>query len=398
MIRLADISDLESVLQITHDTISKTYSHYYARGVVDFFLQHHSREHVLPDIENRIVWLLEEDGCMAGTVTIKGNAVNRLFVLPECQSHGYGSQLMDFAEAKIAEKFSHVHIDSSLAAKQMYLKRGYKEKRTCRIPADNGDILIYDEMEKRVERQPDRINDDGKIFELRIDSSKCTSLLEGGALLDGGNYDAWWFNDIRLESGKIYGLISEYGEGSMYLSYLLGGKVEFGDLRIFSNDIEMSKEELEQISWNLEPSNEIYKNAIVKKSIEKAMHKNGDKEGFHAIAEKFLLTEPRYNNKLSHLSGERWRASAALGYVNRKKIFFAPYRTSSFYYSMCSSVLLKVLRELTSDGAIVLLPVGSDEVMKHIADECIYIKREYDILRLKNRYNELFGKGEWIKT
>lgn len=150
MIRLAEIKELESVLQITRDTISKIYSHYYAIGVVDFFLKHHSRENVLSDIENGIVWLLEEDGCMVGTVTIKENAVNRLFVLPKYQSQGYGSQLMDFAEAKIAEKFNCVHLDSSLAAKEMYLKRGYKETKTCRISADNGDILIYDEMEKPV--------------------------------------------------------------------------------------------------------------------------------------------------------------------------------------------------------------------------------------------------------
>ena len=148
MIRLAEIKELDSVLQITRDTISEIYSHYYAKGVVDFFLQHHSRENVLSDIENGRVWLLEETGCLVGTVTIKGNAVNRLFVLPEYQSQGYGSQLMDFAEARIAEKFCCVHLDSSLAAKEMYLKRGYKETKTCRILADNGDILIYDEMEK----------------------------------------------------------------------------------------------------------------------------------------------------------------------------------------------------------------------------------------------------------
>ena len=158
MIRMAEIKDLEYVLKITRDTISEIYSHYYAEGVVDFFLEHHNRENVLSDIENGIVWLLEEDGCLAGTVTIKGNAVNRLFVLPQYQSHGYGSQLMDFAENKIADKFSCVHIDSSLAAKEMYLKRGYKEKKTCRILADNGDILIYDEMEKQVDNQQDRMN------------------------------------------------------------------------------------------------------------------------------------------------------------------------------------------------------------------------------------------------
>ena len=97
MIRLAEIADLETILQITHDTISEIYCHHYAEGVVGFFLGHHSREHILSDIENEIVWLLEEGGNAVGTVTIKGNAVNRLFVLPEWQSHGYGSQLMDLS-------------------------------------------------------------------------------------------------------------------------------------------------------------------------------------------------------------------------------------------------------------------------------------------------------------
>ena len=150
MICLAQDTDLKTVLQITRDTISKIYPKYYAKGVVDFFLKHHEQDNILEDIENRRVWLLKENGYFVGTVTIKENAVNRLFVLPEFQSRGYGSQLMDFAEEEIAEKYSKIHIDSSLAAKEMYLKRGYKEKRTCKIEADNGDILVYDEMERCV--------------------------------------------------------------------------------------------------------------------------------------------------------------------------------------------------------------------------------------------------------
>jgi len=235
-------------------------------------------------------------------------------------------------------------------------------------------------------------------FEIRIDSSKCVSLTEGCALLEGKNvYDSWRFQDLLLESGKIYGIIGEYEQGPMYLSYLLAGRIDFGNLRIFCNNTELSKDLLNKTSWNLEPTYEKYKNAIVKKSIEKAIHKGGCKEDFLAIAEKFMLSEPRYNNKLSNLSGERWRASAALGYANCKKIFYAPYMPSTFYYQMCQSGLLKALHELTACGAIVLLPVGSDIFMKHIADECIYINREYDISKLKNRYAELFGNAEWIK-
>lgn len=155
MIKKATEQDLDIVLQITHTTISEVYVHYYAPGVVDFFLQHHSRQNVLDDIKSGIVFLLQADGYFVGTVTVKENAVNRLFVLPAYQSHGYGSQLMDFAENVIAKKFDKVHIDSSLAAKELYLKRGYQESGTQKIISDSGDILVYDEMEKKVVRQQD---------------------------------------------------------------------------------------------------------------------------------------------------------------------------------------------------------------------------------------------------
>lgn len=153
MIERATEEELDIVLQITHTTIREIYSHYYASGVVDFFLRHHSRENVFADIKAGIVYLLRADACPVGTVTIKENAVNRLFVLPQYQSRGFGSRLMDFAENEIARNFDRVNIDSSLAAKELYLKRGYKESGTHKIVSENGDILVYDEMEKTVDRQ-----------------------------------------------------------------------------------------------------------------------------------------------------------------------------------------------------------------------------------------------------
>ena len=221
MIRLAEISDLEPVLQITHDTISEIYSHYYAEGVVGFFLGHHSREHILSDIENEIVWLLEEGGNAVGTVTIKGNAVNRLFVLPEWQSHGYGSQLMDFAEDKIAERFTYVHIDSSLAAKEMYLKRGYKEKKTCRILEDNGDILIYDEMEKWVDKQQVRINYNGKIF-IPQRNTENGEVNEETIFCYFQENDLFWaeYSGGDVLKGHMIGTVDESGELDFHYQHL----------------------------------------------------------------------------------------------------------------------------------------------------------------------------------
>lgn len=183
----------------------------------------------------------------------------------------------------------------------------------------------------------------------------------------------------------------------MYLSYLLGGKIDFGNLKIYGNGIELSRNDLTYHSWNLEPSKETYRKAKVKKSIEDALKENNSEESFKDIAEKFILTPQRFDRKFFQLSTERWRACAALGYAKGKQIFYAPYQTSSFYYQMCQSGLLKALKELTNSGAIVLLPVGSDHFIKYIADICIdlNVQYQYDINRLKKLYQH-YGNNNWI--
>ena len=63
---------------------------------------------------------------------------------------------------------------------------------------------------------------------------------------------------------------------------------------------------------------------------------------------------------------------------------------------MCQSSLLKALRELTRSNALVILPTGSDEFIKHIADKIIYVNPQYDIDGLRNFYSKNFD-AEWIK-
>lgn len=212
---------------------------------------------------------------------------------------------------------------------------------------------------------------------IKIDTSRVSGIVEGIADFDKNVDDSWYYKDLELASGKIYGLISEYRQGCMYLSYLLGGKIDFGELQICIDGVNVSREYLNSISWNLEPLKEKYKNKTVKKSIEKALIKNKCKATFEEFAEAFYLDERRYDLKLQYLSGERWRASAALGYASGKKIFYAPYRPSSFYHSMYQSNLFKALRFLSDNGSIVVLPVGSDTFIKNVVDECIYLDREY---------------------
>ncbi len=147
-------SDLETVFDIAQSTIRAIYPHYYPAGAVEFFLAHHSREHISADIEAGRVSLAVSGSRAVGTVTVSGDSINRLFVLPDEQGNGFGGELLRFAEAEIAKSYGTARLDSSLPAKQIYLKKGYMVIDSRTIEA-GGDFLCYDIMIKRVASNAD---------------------------------------------------------------------------------------------------------------------------------------------------------------------------------------------------------------------------------------------------
>lgn len=54
----AEPEKFDTIKRITHKTISEIYPHYYAKGVVDFFLAHHNDESIMKDILEGIVYLI----------------------------------------------------------------------------------------------------------------------------------------------------------------------------------------------------------------------------------------------------------------------------------------------------------------------------------------------------
>lgn len=74
---------LNTVTEITHSTIKTIYPHYYPKGAVEFFLEHHSKLNISKDIDMNKVYLCFDDNNFVGTVTVKANEILRLFVLPE---------------------------------------------------------------------------------------------------------------------------------------------------------------------------------------------------------------------------------------------------------------------------------------------------------------------------
>ena len=163
-IEKAQSNKFDIIKQITHKTIAEIYPHYYAKGAVDFFLTHHNNENIVRDIQAGIVYLIFDEEEAIGTVTIKENEICRLFVLPEYQHKGVGRQLLDYAEKMIAENYTEIYLDSSLPAKNTYLKRGYVAVEAHKIVTENGDVLCYDLMKKNSNYKNREINYDGKNF------------------------------------------------------------------------------------------------------------------------------------------------------------------------------------------------------------------------------------------
>ena len=147
----AVLSDFNTVKKISESTISEIYPHYYPKGAVEFFLSHHSNSNICNDIKLRRVYLyFDTEQNAVGTITIKNNEICRFFVLPLYQKRGYGTEMLDYAEKLISNKFSNVAVAASLPAKNLYLKRGYKSVEYNIIPTDDNDFLCYDVMEKHL--------------------------------------------------------------------------------------------------------------------------------------------------------------------------------------------------------------------------------------------------------
>ena len=150
-IKQAYKDDLQVVKYITIETINQIYPHYYPKGAVEFFIEHHNDANISNDIEaGRVYFCINDENQPVGTVTIKENDICRLFVLPEFQGKGYGRELLAFAENEIVKTYNEILLDASLPAKRIYQKRGYKEKESHIISANYGDFLCYDIMVKKV--------------------------------------------------------------------------------------------------------------------------------------------------------------------------------------------------------------------------------------------------------
>lgn len=141
----------DEILNVLHTTIKAVYPKYYPKEVVDFFCNHHSREHVLEGIASGNMGVLIDEDVIIGTGCYHDNHITGVYVLPSHQKKGCGTLIIDHLEAEIAKNYDTVELDASLAAVFLYEHRGYKTVGHGKYDLENSVQLVYEIMVKNIE-------------------------------------------------------------------------------------------------------------------------------------------------------------------------------------------------------------------------------------------------------
>lgn len=195
-----------------------------------------------------------------------------------------------------------------------------------------------------------------------------------------------------FKRGMIYGIIGEQGEGGELISSLLSGRIPIVNEEIYCDGKLVDNVVLKQLGWYVGKSEYcrgiVKKQISVKKALLYAIKKYKRYQNLNEVIEEFHLSPDKLHYKISNYSGEKWRASLAIGYASRKEIFcFSWMNTACFNSILLSSGVFRFFKKLKEDGAIILLPTSRRENVIGLADEIIEINNpQYKSMISENEY------------
>lgn len=141
---------LEPLLQLIYDTIDQSYAGVYGPAARQFFKEYHCKENVIRDAAAGCTIVATRGGELAGTGTLVGEDIRRVFIAPRFQGRGIGRIMMESLENRARLLgLPRVSLSASLPAQAFYHGLGY------RVTADacdffDGEPLHYFEMVKEL--------------------------------------------------------------------------------------------------------------------------------------------------------------------------------------------------------------------------------------------------------
>lgn len=142
-VRSGDIGTISTLIQ---NTLLISNGVDYDFGVIRYLSHQYSPAGVAEMARKREMYVYDDSGQIAGTISLGGNTVFGFFVAPDRQREGVGSKLLRWAEKKAREKGRRtLQVGASITAVDFYRKHGYK---TLRQEQDrsHGDVYFMEKV------------------------------------------------------------------------------------------------------------------------------------------------------------------------------------------------------------------------------------------------------------
>lgn len=211
------------------------------------------------------------------------------------------------------------------------------------------------------------------ILEKIVTLSKVTGGFECNLENYGAMRDTISNFDYQFKSGT-YVLQGECATGGWALSMLLAGKDKVQSGQIIMEDKKLNINDLQMRTCYVGEDAGLKKCCgLLSMSVEEQIlygikRRLSYDENVESIKSKFGLSDQRFNRKIKYMSGERWKASMAIGYALGKEIYCFPWMNSKTIRKLerCLRICIPSLQLV---DAIIIIPTTYANVLDDIISD-----------------------------
>ena len=183
--------------------------------------------------------------------------------------------------------------------------------------------------------------------------------------------------NYKFKSG-IYVIEGECTTGGWALSTILTGREKLMNGQILIDNEIVSYKELQKCSCYVGEDSGLKKwfgimPMSVAEQIEYGIKKGFISDSVEEIKNKFKLSDGRFDRQMKYFSGERWRASMAIGYALGKRIYCFPWISGKFIMKL-ENCFKTCFQPLLESGATIIIPTTNHYVLKNIVDNYEVVK------------------------
>ncbi len=177
-------------------------------------------------------------------------------------------------------------------------------------------------------------------------------------------------SDFEFHAGNLYGIIAEFGSGGAALSCCLTGNTKFYEGKIYIDDKEETISYIVKNSWyvgyDFYGSRNPLRRKTIKEQIKAGVLATHCELNAETIQNMFCVSNERVGRSIKKVSGERWKASIAIGYAYGKKIFCYPWMNSRDVEHL-KDQMKNNIEVLINNNCIVVLPTTKEENVKKLS-------------------------------